>query len=111
MEGSARKNELSSVKDVKVIDAQTVQLSLSQPYGPLLAVLTDRAGMIVSPTAARKAGTDFQNNPVGSGPFTFTSRVRQDNITLSANKNYWGGRAQDRQAGLPPLPGRRRALR
>ncbi len=91
LEGSARKNELSSVKDVKVIDAQTVQLSLSQPYGPLLAVLTDRAGMIVSPTAARKAGTDFQNNPVGSGPFTFTSRVRQDNITLSANKNYWGG--------------------
>jgi len=68
-----------------------VQLSLSQPYGPLLAVLTDRAGMIVSPTAARKAGTDFQNNPVGSGPFTFVSRVRQDNITLSANKNYWGG--------------------
>ncbi len=91
LEGSARKNELSSVKEVKVIDAQTVQLTLSQPYGPLLAVLTDRAGMIVSPTAAKKAGADFQNSPVGSGPFIFVSRVRQDNITLNANKSYWDG--------------------
>lgn len=91
LEGSARKNEMSSIKEVKVIDAQTVQINLSQPYGPLLAVLTDRAGMIVSPTAARKAGADFQNSPVGSGPFTFVSRVRQDNITLNANKSYWDG--------------------
>ncbi len=91
LEGSARKNEMSSVKEVKVVDPQTVQITLSQPYGPLLAVLTDRAGMIVSPTAAKKAGADFQNNPVGSGPFTFASRVRQDNITLNANKSYWGG--------------------
>ena len=91
LEGSARKNELSSVKDVKAIDAQTLQINLKQPYGPLLAVLTDRAGMIVSPTAAKKAGQDFQNNPVGSGPFDFTSRRRQDNITLDANKAYWGG--------------------
>ncbi|QFP75234.1 ABC transporter substrate-binding protein [Deinococcus sp. AJ005] len=91
LEGSARKNEMSSIKEVKVIDAQTIQLNLSQSYGPLLAVLTDRAGMIVSPTAAKKAGADFQNNPVGSGPFTFVSRVRQDNITLNANKSYWGG--------------------
>ncbi|CAM3245844.1 ABC transporter substrate-binding protein [Deinococcus saxicola] len=91
LEGSARKNELSSVKEVKVIDAQTVQLTLAQPYGPLLAVLTDRAGMIVSPAAAKKAGADFQNSPVGSGPFIFVSRVRQDNITLNANKSYWDG--------------------
>lgn len=91
LEGSARKNEMSSIKEVKVIDPQTIQIILSQAYGPLLAVLTDRAGMIVSPTAAKKAGADFQNAPVGSGPFTFVSRVRQDNITLNANKGYWDG--------------------
>ncbi|AWN24242.1 peptide ABC transporter substrate-binding protein [Deinococcus irradiatisoli] len=91
LEGSVRKNELSSVKDVKVIDPTTVQINLKQPYGPLLGVLTDRAGMIVSPKAAEKAGQDFQNNPVGSGPFEFTSRKRQDNITLTANTSYWGG--------------------
>lgn len=91
LEGSARKGELKSIKDIKVIDTLTVQINLAQAYGPLLAVLSDRAGMIVSPTAAKKAGADFQNDPVGSGPFTFTSRKRQDNVTLTANKSYWGG--------------------
>lgn len=91
LEGSARKGELKSVKEVKVLDPQTVQVNLSAPYGPLLAVLTDRSGMIVSPTAAKKAGADFSNNPIGSGPFIFESRKRQDNITLTANKAYWGG--------------------
>ncbi|MDV6376193.1 ABC transporter substrate-binding protein [Deinococcus arenicola] len=104
LEGSARKNEMTSIKEVKVVDAQTVQLTLSQPYGPLLAVLTDRAGMIVSPTAAKKAGADFQNNPVGSGPFTFVSRVRQDNITLNANKTYWGGAPKIDKLVYRPFP-------
>ncbi|AZI44926.1 peptide ABC transporter substrate-binding protein (plasmid) [Deinococcus psychrotolerans] len=104
LEGSVRKNELSSVKEVKVVDPQTVQIVLSQPYGPLLAVLTDRAGMIVSPTAAKKEGADFQNNPVGSGPFVFVSRVRQDNITLSANKNYWDGAPKIDKLIYRPFP-------
>ena len=92
LEGSARKGELGSVKDVTAPDAATVVISLKAPYGPLLAVLSDRSGMIVSPTAARKAGADFANSPVGSGPFSFVSRKRQDNITLKANASYWRGK-------------------
>lgn len=104
LEGSARKGELGSVKEVRVIDAQTVQLSLRQPFGPLLAVLSDRAGMIVSPTAAQKGGADFQNAPVGSGPFVFESRKRQDNITLNASKTYWGGAPKIDKLVYRPFP-------
>ena len=92
LEGSARKGELGSVKDVTAPDAATVVITLKNPYGPLLAVLSDRSGMIVSPTAAKKAGADFANSPVGSGPFSFVSRKRQDNITLKANASYWRGK-------------------
>ncbi len=92
LEGSARKGELASVKEVTAPDASTVVVTLKVPYGPLLAVLSDRSGMIVSPTAARKAGADFANGPVGSGPFSFVSRKRQDNITLKANPGYWRGK-------------------
>ncbi|WP_102126809.1 ABC transporter substrate-binding protein [Deinococcus planocerae] len=104
LEGSARKNELSSVKEVKVINPQTVQVTLKQPYGPFLATLTDRAGMIVSPTAAQKAGADFQNGPVGSGPFQFVSRRRQDNVTLQANKGYWDGAPKIDRLVYRPFP-------
>ena len=37
----------------------------------LLATLTDRAGMIISPEAVKKFGADLQRNPVGTGPFQF----------------------------------------
>ena len=91
LSGSARKNELGTVKSVTAVNPTTVRVVLKQAFSPFLAVLTDRAGMIVSPTAAKKAGADFANRPVGSGPFTFASRKRGDNITLQANAAYWNG--------------------
>ncbi|AFZ66846.1 ABC transporter substrate-binding protein [Deinococcus peraridilitoris] len=104
IEGSARKSELSSVKEIKAVNPTTVQIDLKEPYGPLLAVLTDRAGMIVSPKAAEKAGKDFQNEPIGSGAFRYVSRKRQDNITLEANKAYWGGAPKIEKLVYRPFP-------
>jgi peptide/nickel transport system substrate-binding protein len=104
LEGSARKGELGSVKEVTAPDAATVVITLKAPYGPLLAVLSDRSGMIVSPTAARKAGADFANSPVGSGPFSFVSRKRQDNITLKANAAYWRGKPKLDGVVYRPFP-------
>ena len=50
---SLRKGELRPVSSVEVIDPHTVRLHLSQPYAPLVAVLADRAGMMMSPRRAR----------------------------------------------------------
>src|SRR5438477_2195682 len=51
--GSNRKAEISAVTGVEIVDDHTVKLVLSQPFAPLLAALTDRAGMMVSPKAAQ----------------------------------------------------------
>ena len=91
LEGSARKNELGTVKTVTALNPTTVRVELKQAFSPFLAVLTDRAGMVVSPTAAKKLGKNFANNPVGSGPFTFVSHQRGSSITLKANAAYWNG--------------------
>ena len=48
---SLRKSELKPVTSVEVIDPRTLRLHLAQPYAPLVAVLADRAGMMVSPKA------------------------------------------------------------
>lgn len=87
--GSRRAGELASVKDVQVVDNLTVRVVLKEPFAPLLAILSDRSGMMVSPTAAQKLGADFGNSPVGTGPFKFVERRRQDRITLAKNENYW----------------------
>jgi len=89
MPGSTRKGELASVSSVDVVDPYTVRLNLSAPFIPLLAVLTDRAGMMVSPKAAKAEGEKFGAHPVCAGPFKFVDRVAQGRITFERFANYW----------------------
>jgi peptide/nickel transport system substrate-binding protein len=87
--GSNRRGELALVSSVDIIDPMTVRLNLSAPFSPLLAALSDRAGMMVSPKAAQAAGDKFGSKPVCSGPFKFVERVAQDRITLERFDGYW----------------------
>src|SRR6476646_10274548 len=48
MQGSFRKPELGAVDHVAVVDPLTIKLVLKTPFSPLIAQLTDRAGMMVS---------------------------------------------------------------
>jgi peptide/nickel transport system substrate-binding protein len=88
MPGSNRTGEISAVSGVEIIDDHTVKLVLKAPFAPLLASLSDRAGMIVSPKAAQAPG-DFANHPVCAGPYKFVERVAQDRIVLDKFTDYW----------------------
>lgn len=87
--GSNRRGELSPVTTVDVLDDYTVRLNLSRPFAPLLSVLADRAGMMVSPKAAVAEGANFASKPVCSGPFKFQERIAQDRIVLDRYDGYW----------------------
>ena len=87
---SNRRSELGPLAGVTVVDPLTVQLTLDRPYSPLLYVLTDRSGMMVSPAAAQKDGLNYALHPVGTGPFSFVEKVPQDHVTLQRNPDYWG---------------------
>ncbi len=89
MQGSFRRAEISVVQSVDVVDPLSVKLTLAAPFSPLIAALTDRAGMIVSPKAAEAAGAQFGNKPVCAGPFRFVERVAQDRIVLDRFAQYW----------------------
>jgi peptide/nickel transport system substrate-binding protein len=91
--GSNRRGELAPVTSIDVIDPSTVRLNLNAPFTPLLAQLSDRAGMMVSPKAATAAGDKFGSHPVCSGPFKFAERVAQDRIVLEKFPNYWNKEA------------------
>jgi peptide/nickel transport system substrate-binding protein len=87
--GSMRRGEINSIDTIDVIDPLTVLLSLHAPSSPLLAQLTDRAGIMISPKAAEAAGDKFGLHPVCAGPFEFESRVAQDKIVLKRFPGYW----------------------
>lgn len=86
---SARAGELAPVTEVSVADEYTVALTLATPYSPLAAVLADRSGMILSPTALEELGDDFANDPSCVAPFSFVERTVGDRIVLEKSDEYY----------------------
>src|SRR6266849_10582468 len=89
MTGSFRKPEIAAVDRVAVVDPLTLTILLKTPFSPLIAQLTDRAGMMVSPKAAKEAGDRFGLHPVCAGPYKFVERVQQDRIEVEKFADYW----------------------
>jgi peptide/nickel transport system substrate-binding protein len=100
---SRRQTELKPVKAVTVVDPLTVRLELSEPNAPLLAQLADRAGMMVSPKAARELGEKMARAPVCAGPYRIAEWVPQDRIVFERFDRYWNKAAVtiDRVVYLP----------
>ena len=105
---SVRKGELANVDSVDVVDAYTIKLNLKKPDAALMATLTDRAGMMVSPKVAQERGPELERNAkgAGTGPFVFAEWVKDDHLLLKRNENYWnkqGGPYLD-QIRYRPIP-------
>ena len=86
---SRRRAELSAVRAVEVSGPTQVTLQLEKPFAPLVSVLADRAGMMLSPAALAAHGARIHENPVCSGPFRFTRRVVQDRIETERFAGHW----------------------
>jgi peptide/nickel transport system substrate-binding protein len=89
MQGSFRKPELATLDHIDVVDPLTIKLVLKTPFSPLIAQLTDRAGMMVSPKAVKDQGDKFGLRPVCAGPYKFVERVQQDRIVFEKFADYW----------------------
>jgi peptide/nickel transport system substrate-binding protein len=105
---SVRKGEVANIALAEAVDPFTLKLNLKQPDSSLLATLTDRAGMMISPTALQKLGDDLKHDATGAGtgPFQFVEWVPDDHVLLKRNDAYWntsGGPYFD-QIRYRPIP-------
>jgi peptide/nickel transport system substrate-binding protein len=89
MPDSKRKAELAPIAAVEVLGADKVKFDLSDRFVPLLANLSDRAGMMVSPKAATEKAGEFAAAPVCAGPYQFVERKSRDLIRLKKYPGYW----------------------
>ncbi|WP_166741562.1 ABC transporter substrate-binding protein [Cumulibacter soli] len=91
-EDSLISSEIAQITSIDVIDSAHVKITVSSGLGALLSALTARAGMMVSPTAA-KAG-NLGGTPVGSGAYTITKILPGDRVEIEKTDDYWDPDAQ-----------------
>jgi ABC-type transport system substrate-binding protein len=91
-----------TLEGVKVVDPQTVEVTLTSPVASFLNQLTLPGGFIVPKEAADVKG--FNEKPVGSGPYKLNEWVRNDHLTLEANADYWGGVPAVKTATMRSIP-------
>lgn len=75
------------VEHVAADDQRTVVIELSEPYAPLVNLMSEL--WIVSPASDGWDGTI--STPIGTGPFTFGEWRPQVSLTAPAYEDYWRG--------------------
>lgn len=81
--------QLAAVSDVKVVDADTIDINLAKPDPSLEYYLSQAAGLMGSPKAL---GTEaIKTEPVGSGPYVMdkAATVKDSQSVFTARKDYW----------------------
>src|SRR5215210_4958945 len=82
------------VDTVEAVDEYTVKMTLPKPYAPLLANLAIPNSSIISPKALTLGLDELAVNPSGTGAFKLARPedwVRDSQMVLEANPDYWGG--------------------
>lgn len=77
----------TGMQDIDVVDASTVEFTLNDPWPRFAVMLAGGPGMILAP-AAHEDPENFQ--PIGAGPFVFENYAPGEELTVTANEDYWG---------------------
>ncbi|MGH6989769.1 MAG: ABC transporter substrate-binding protein, partial [Stellaceae bacterium] len=83
------KADLNAVAKVEVTGKHQVTLHLSRPNAGLPTILTNRVGLMVSPTFVKKHGSNIDRVAMGSGPFKFVEWKDNESFTVVKNDKYW----------------------
>ena len=86
----------SVVKEVNIVDEQTVEVVLNAPNTDFLPNMT----AAILPADHLDASKDL----VGTGPYKYVSRSPQENIILEAFDDYWGEKATIKQVVFKVIP-------
>ena len=89
----------TDLQSVDVVDPYTVRLNLKGPSSVILDALAYKGGFIISPTAFKTYGEDYNQHPTGTGPFKFVEWIPGNRCVVTRNENYW-----EKDENGQPLP-------
>ena len=104
MEGFTREGSTSAkattyrkrLKEVEIVDEHTARIHTNGPWINLPFLLSTFGGIegVVLPSHyIQEVGWDgYEDNPIGTGPWTFVKFETGNMIEFEANDDYWGGK-------------------
>lgn len=93
-----RYNLFNKIAKTEVVDANTVRVTLSEPFSAFINVLAHPSAVMISPTALKKYGKEIAFHPVGTGPFEFVEWRQTDDMKVKKFAGYW-------KKGFPKVDG------
>ena len=95
---------LQIIERVDILDDYKVQIITKKPYPYLDAQLT-LLGAMVPPKYVQENGiAHIATHPVGTGPYKLVRWLKDDQLELEANPNYWRGVPRIKKAIFRPIP-------
>ena len=96
---------LNTVERIDVVDEYTVNIVTKFPDPLLPDRLTFHGGPIIPKRYFEQVGADqFNLKPIGTGPLKFLEWVKDDHVSLEANKDWWGGKIAFDKVTFRPIP-------
>ena len=80
------------VEGLRALNPYTLQITLVESQTPFVSSLAVGFAKVVPREIVESLGERFGLQPVGSGPFKFVEWVRDKQITIAANADYFEGR-------------------
>lgn len=99
---SAFKSKVNMIESVSKVDEFTVKMFTNNPYPIFLRQLT-YVSILDKETLEGKTDQWIGLNPVGTGPYKLISWSKGDSIKMSANTDYWQGKATYEDLVFKPL--------
>lgn len=99
LDDSPHQGKVASVESIEVTGEYELTINMSSPTAPFLAFMTrgpGRAGVIVhrsagteSQSSGSQAQQEYNQMPIGTGPFELTERESGSSLTLERFDDYW----------------------
>jgi len=89
---------------VETPDAHTVRIITKSPYPVMDAMLCIYGQPIPPKYFQEKGAAHFALNPIGTGPYKFVKWIKDDQILLEANPQYWRGAPKIKRVIFRPIP-------
>lgn len=88
----AQPGVLTDISNIVAVDADHVRVDLKTPFAPILPALTQATSGILAPKSLTQDHNSLATvvDPIGTGPYMLTDRLKSDHMTLARNPHYWG---------------------